>query len=114
MSRRTSVIGDLSSRKRRTELRSSSCSSLKAKFMVRSPSKVPGRYGSPGRIGDIVVYQTGAVVDHRVTMLTATDAPPAAPDRPGPNRGGNRRKNVLHYEDSLVEVHRVVVGPMDN
>ena len=39
----TSVIGDLSSRNRRTDRLSSSCSSLKAKFIARSPSWAPCR-----------------------------------------------------------------------
>jgi len=43
------------------------------------------------------------------------DRPPSTLAAPGARRsettpGGT----VLHYEDSLVEVHRVVVGPMDN
>src|ERR1700729_735051 len=41
MRRRTSVSGDLSSKNRRTDLRSSSCSSLKAKFTLLSPPWAP-------------------------------------------------------------------------
>jgi glyoxylase-like metal-dependent hydrolase (beta-lactamase superfamily II) len=41
---------------------------------------------------------------------------PLAPRRTGgtPEGPGTRGEIVLHYEDSLVEVHRVVVGPMEN
>src|SRR5271169_5986313 len=49
----------------------------------------------------MVVYQTVRRVDQTVNKL--------APAHP-PARGGT----VLHYEDTLVEVHRVVVGPVDN
>jgi len=47
-------------------------------------------------------------------MLAGTD-PLVRPPTVGPGRSQNRRReNGFIYEDSLVEVHRVVVGPMDN
>src|SRR6185295_8275431 len=49
MRRRTSAEGDLSSRKRRTDRRSSSCSSEKAKFTVLLSRRVPAPGSSGGR-----------------------------------------------------------------
>src|SRR6201995_3652464 len=74
MSRRTPLSGDLSSRKRRTDRRSSSCSSLKAKFTLTCPP------WALGRRRPFLVHRLG----------------------------------YMHYEDSQAEIHRVVVGPMDN
>src|SRR6202035_2393470 len=74
MSRRTSVSGDLSSRKRRTPLRSSSCSSLKAKFTRNRP------LGHRRSSKLFLVHRLGG----------------------------------MHYEDNRAEIHRLVVGPMDN
>src|SRR6201995_254769 len=74
MSRRTPLSGDLSSRKRRTDRRSSSCSSLKAKFTLTCPPWALGR---------------------RCPFLV-------------------HRLGYMHYEDSRAEIHKVVVGPMDN
>src|SRR5580704_17365777 len=71
MRRRTSDSGDLSARNRRTVRRSSSCSSLKARFMS-SPLRPPG------------------------------------------GRKATKMANSLHYQDSRAEIHKVVVGPMDN
>jgi glyoxylase-like metal-dependent hydrolase (beta-lactamase superfamily II) len=47
-------------------------------------------------------------------MMAGTDPPGPAPPTVGAVRGRIGGESVLHYEDSLVEVHRVVVGPMDN
>src|SRR5580658_4957520 len=124
MSRLTSIMGDLSSRKRRTELRSSSCSSLKAKFMGRSPSTVPGLSGPPGGLATSLSTRRGPLFTtesirwraprphrrHRFSRPPAGDEPGPEPTGTNPDQG----ENVPHYEDSLVEVHRVVVGPMDN
>src|SRR5688572_3583519 len=50
--RRTSVLGDLSSRNRRTDRRSSSCSSEKAKFTNAPLSLVSRLPGFPGQSED--------------------------------------------------------------
>src|SRR5437016_1016979 len=82
ISRRTSAEGDLSSRKRRTERRSSSCSSVKAKFTAATPPWT----ASDGRTDTVVL-------DQCCTRPGGQDAPrghPALPGHPGrdPSPGG--------------------------
>src|SRR4051812_47630229 len=79
MRRRTSVDGDLSSRKRRTDFRSSSCSSLKAKFTL-----------PPKDSSTATVRWVHVLLDRAVKMPST------------------------HFEDSQAEIHKLVVGPMDN
>src|SRR5580658_5382907 len=74
MRRRTSISGDLSSMKRRTALRSSSCSSLNAKFTLVRPPRAP--------------MSLQHFLAHRL--------------------------QAMHYEDTQAEIHRLVVGPVDN
>src|ERR1044072_295805 len=83
MRRRTSADGDLSSRKRRTDLRSSSCSSLKAKVTGLGPPRTAGR---------LELWAAQCLLDRAV----------------------NLHSELLHYEDSQAEIHKLVVGPMDN
>src|SRR5580698_2386404 len=80
MRRRTSVSGHFSARNRRTDVRSSSCSSLKAKFMFRClPEAGPPRPQGPG------MWDAG---------------------------GMGQLENI--WSDARVEVHHIVVGPMEN
>src|ERR1700723_2052274 len=85
ISRRTSDSGDFSARKRRTAVRSSSYSSLKAKFMAWAPSACSWQR----------VYQTK---ERRDQMCDA----------------GVMGQLELIWSDAAAEVHQIVVGPMDN
>src|SRR3954470_8383399 len=88
ISRRTSDSGDLSSKKRRTDLRSSSCSSLKAKFTATTPLQLRTAGGRNVR-------------DHAVKQRVRCQ------NRPMP-------LGTLDIDDNQAEVHKVSVGPMDN
>src|SRR5664280_90855 len=126
MSRRTSVSGDLSSRNRCTDLRSSSCSSLKAKFILFSiPWVVPASgsacsvclpeacRGGPTGHGRQLPWAAGAAGPLRVTGPVPTVVWAERAHRPS---GGPRSvpDTTVDYQDAAVEVHRVVVGPVEN
>src|ERR1700677_3416157 len=89
MRRRTSVSGDFSARNRRTAVRSSSCSSLKAKFMrgLLLPASSGRCLPEPG---------------------------PPRPDALGVWDAGGMGNLEKIWDDARVEVHQIVVGPMDN
>src|SRR5580704_2425050 len=101
MSRRTSVSGDFSARKRRTPARSSSCSSLKAKFMqgllCTSPPAAQPVAGIVAPLGG-VVYQTQGLSDQK---------------GPGLCHAGAMGELQEIWSDARAEIHQIVVGPMD-
>ena len=93
MRRRTSVSGDFSSRNRRTCRRSSSCSSLKPKFIAASILRA-----APAGATTPVSYQTAGLHDQPRGLAYTVGM-----------QGVERI-----WEDAAVEVHRLVVGPIAN
>src|ERR1035441_11041372 len=101
MRRRTSVSGDLSSRNRRTAVRSSSCSSLKAKFMWLSCP-----------LAGLLARRRRSPLSTRPPAALTNGSTPHGTlhqDKGGPEISGT----IIDYEDTAVEGHRVVVGPHD-
>src|ERR1700734_4266632 len=90
MRRRASLSGDFSARNRCTAVRSSSCSSLKAKFMPGLPLPHAACGASYQR-----VYQTRERCDQLC-------------------HAGTMGQLEQIWSDAAPEVHQIVVGPMDN
>src|ERR1700685_3725266 len=87
MRRRTSLSGDFSSRKRRTILRSSSCSSLKPKFIT-----------------DPIFSGTLRAKDENSQYVRVSVS----------CHSGDMDNVELVWQDASAEVHRFVVGPVEN
>src|SRR5580698_7619430 len=103
MRRRTSVSGDFSERKRRTAARSSSCSSLKAKFMPGLP------LGS-----SLLLPPAPPAVRSVFTRLSTRPGPRATRTPPACLTLGPMGQLEKIWSDAAAEVHQIVVGPMDN
>src|SRR6516225_3256231 len=78
----------MSSKNRRTDFRSSSCSSLKAKFTATTPCWVHKK-------------ARRNVLDHAVKEHVRW-------------KNAHMPPGTLHIEDGQAEVHKISVGPMDN
>src|SRR3954467_11849726 len=108
MRRRPSDSGDLSSRNLRKALRRFSCSSLKAKFTAAIPL---------GRLDTLDATTNGRnLLDRLVKALSG----PATTVHHGPRKVAAAvgcaamAATTLHVDDPRAEIHKLVVGPMDN